>query len=170
MYWERVMPVLAPARTRLRGALGDVGAVVGEAALDGAGVGWVFGPVDQASLFECAGELGDEDRFEARPVGQFPLARMGTRPGEAVEGCEQGVLGVSQAERGEDPVDGRAQLGGEPPEKVAGGGVLRWSRHGDSVHGNYSHGNYRSSCPSYPRGSLFQGVARPATVQDPARA
>ena len=121
---------------------GDVGAVVGEAELDGAGVGRVFGPLDQAGLFECARKLGDEDRFEAGPVGQFPLARLGSGPGEAVEGCEQGVLGVGQAERGEGPVGGRAQPGGDPPEEVAGGGVLCWPRHGDSVHGHYSHGNY----------------------------
>ena len=53
------------------GALGDVGAVVGEAELDGPGVGRVSGPLDQAGLFQCAGQLGDEDRLKARPVGQF---------------------------------------------------------------------------------------------------
>jgi hypothetical protein len=47
------------------GALCDVGAVVGEADLDGAGVAGVLGPLDQAGLFEGAGELGDVDRFQA---------------------------------------------------------------------------------------------------------
>ena len=112
------------------GALGDVDAVVGEAELDGAGVGGVPGPLDQAGLLEGPGELGDEDRFQARPVGQLPLARLGSGSGKAVEGRKQGVLGVGQAERVEDPVDARAQLGGEPPEQVAGGGVLGRSRHG----------------------------------------
>jgi hypothetical protein len=46
------------------GALGDVGAVVGEAKLHGSGVGRVLGSLEQPILFECAGELGDEDRFE----------------------------------------------------------------------------------------------------------
>ena len=90
------------------GALGDVSAVVGEAKLDGSGVGRVLGSLEQPSLFECAGELGDEDRFETGPVGQFPLARLGSGLGVAVEGCEQGVLGMGQAEGVEDPVDGRA--------------------------------------------------------------
>jgi hypothetical protein len=65
------------------GAPGDGGAGVGEAELDGAGVGRVLAPLDQAGLFEGAGELGDEDRFQARPVGQLPLARLGAGLGEA---------------------------------------------------------------------------------------
>jgi hypothetical protein len=124
------------------GALGDVGTVVGEAELDGPWVGRMFGPLDQAGLLQGAGELGDKDRLQAGPVGQLPLARLSAGPGEAVEGREQGVLGVGQAERGQDPVDPGAQLGGEPPEQIAGGGAFGRSRHADSLLGNYVHGNY----------------------------
>src|SRR4029453_13870621 len=79
------------------GAPGDVGTLVGEAELDGAGVAGVLGPLDQAGLFEGASELGDVDRLQAGPVGEFTLARLRPWGGGAGGGRGQGGIGGGRA-------------------------------------------------------------------------
>ena len=60
------------------GALGDSGALVGEAELDSAEVGRVPGPLDQPGLLEGAGELGDE--MGSRPVQSASSRWLGWAP------------------------------------------------------------------------------------------
>jgi hypothetical protein len=66
------------------GALGDLGAAVGEAQLHRARIRRVFWPLEQVGALECAGELGHEDWLEARPVGQLALAGLGAQARKAV--------------------------------------------------------------------------------------
>ena len=64
--------------------LGRRAAVSGQAELHRAWISRMFGPHDQASRFERAGELGDEDWLEAGPVGELALARLDPGLREAV--------------------------------------------------------------------------------------
>jgi hypothetical protein len=54
--------------------LGDGDTAAGEAELHRAGIGRMLGAHNETRVFERAGELGDEDRLEAGPVGELALA------------------------------------------------------------------------------------------------